>query len=117
MSEQLAPCPVCNAPCEFGDATELNLDDDCAICAGERCGYSATVKRHAELCRHAEIGKIVESIVAAETGLLTIGRTPCRDGSQVYSAWSGKPLGDELSIPDALRALAVKLGVKENGDA
>lgn len=106
MSE-LATCPICGAKIlpSVVPMYDDGLDASTASCFNGKCLYRVRREDHNTLARRAEIGALVERIVAAEKGLLTIGRTPCRDGSQIYSAWSSRPVGEALSLLDALREL------------
>jgi len=101
MESELAACPVCGSSVTQPGNSDVYCVD---------CNYKNHVGDHNTLARRAEIGALVERIVDAAPGLLTIGRTAMTDGVTIYSAWSSKPFTDERSLLEALRALAAEIG-------
>lgn len=119
MSEDLMPCPICDGPVVLDGPSNPDASRDVVWpnCIDDSCPYmldggirAAVAEAHNTLARRAEIGALVEWIVEAAPGLLTIGRTAMTDGVTIYSAWSSKPFTDERSLLDALRALAKEVG-------
>jgi hypothetical protein len=115
MANELMPCPICGESCtSYREFAELpaKVQCDVMLCnyAPESASRAEGIEQHNTLARRAEIGALVERIVEAAPGLLTIGRTAMTAGVTIYSAWSSKPFTDERSLLDALRALAKEVG-------
>ncbi len=116
MEVELAACPMpgCGKPVEVTSAEYANTYDDFVLCTEDHCPYSATVDQHAILTRRAEIGALVERIVAG--GCLRLYEYGCESEGFSYGATNrlhatttGKDAGGKTLL-DALRSLAAEIG-------
>lgn len=119
MNEQLEPCPVCGAKTlpSVVPMYDDGSDASTASCFNGKCLYRVRRDDHNTLTRHAEIGRLVEEMIGSvdtETPALMIAHNVM---SLTFTVATGKPHAEAPTLLDALRALAAKLGIKEDGDA
>lgn len=119
-ADPLMPCPMpgCGKPVEATSAEYANVYDDFVLCTEDHCPYSATVEQHAILTRRAEIGRIIEDLMARPGQVMQIvGLTEsvpwAVTAKPALKGAPGTAMGaSQASLLDALRALAKEV----NGD-
>lgn len=128
MGSELMPCPVCGAECNvsasyFEPGANVLCDRECGYfihCAVDKIPAGEThecqiAEVHNTLARRAEIGALIERIVAG--GCLRLYEYGCESEgfsygttTRLHATTTGKDAGGK-SLLDALRSLAAELEV------